>query len=111
MTGYTPKRFRLAALRKVRGLTQTDVGDHMGKTQTNVSRLEAQGDMLVSTLALYVAATGGALRLVAKYPSFELDIDLPGEASGKDEPQPVTVEEARRVARQKVRAAIEEEAL
>lgn len=108
MTGYAPKRFRLASLRKVRGLTQTDVGEHMGKTQTAVSRIESQHDMLVSTLALFVAATGGDLRLVAKYPSFELDIDVLGEASDADNPQPVTVEEARQVARRKVRAMIEE---
>lgn len=67
----------LANIRKVRGLTQTDVGDNMGKTQTSVSRLESQGDMLVSTLAEYIDATGGDLRLVAEYPGLELEIDLP----------------------------------
>lgn len=36
--------------------------------QSEVSRLEYRGDMLLSTLRRYVEATGGELHLVVRYP-------------------------------------------
>lgn len=46
----------------------------MGTTQSSVSRIERQSDLLVATLSAYVAATGGRLRLVACYPDGEYDV-------------------------------------
>lgn len=67
----------LAELRTVRERTQAQLAEAIGTSQSAVSRLERQQDLLLSTLRDYVAATGGTLRLVASYPDFETDIDLP----------------------------------
>ena len=67
----------LAQLRAARDRTQAQLAQAIGTTQSGVSRIERQQDILVSTLRDYVAATGGQLRLVATYPDFETEIDLP----------------------------------
>ena len=67
----------LSALRAARERTQAQLAKAIGTTQSGVSRIERQQDILVSTLRDYVAATGGQLRLVAAYPDFETEIDLP----------------------------------
>src|SRR2546426_5913314 len=67
----------LAALRARTKRTQAQIADAIGTTQSGVSRLERQTDVLVSTLRDYVAATGGRLTLIAEYPGFECDIFLP----------------------------------
>lgn len=67
----------LAELRALRKRTQSQLAHAIGTTQSGVSRIERQQDLMVSTLGDYVAATGGVLRLVASYPEFETEIDLP----------------------------------
>lgn len=48
---------QLAALRRTRGLSQTEVAARMGTSQSALARLEAgQTDVRVSTLARYAAA-------------------------------------------------------
>jgi predicted XRE-type DNA-binding protein len=61
--------YHLAQMRKQRGLTQADVARAMGVSQARVSRME-HGDvekMQVESVAAYVAAIGGHLRLVADF--------------------------------------------
>lgn len=61
--------YRLAQMRKQRGLTQAEVARVMGVSQARVSRME-HGDierMQVESIAAYVAAIGGHLRLVADF--------------------------------------------
>jgi hypothetical protein len=41
----------------------------LGVEQENVSRIERRADFLLSTLANYVAAMGGKLRLIAEFPN------------------------------------------
>jgi transcriptional regulator with XRE-family HTH domain len=67
----------LADLRARRSRTQAQLADAIGTTQSAVSRLERQQDLLVSTLRDYVEGTGGRLRLVADYGEYEIDVDLP----------------------------------
>lgn len=67
----------LAELRSRMQRTQTELADMIGTTQSGVSRLERQRDLLVSTLRDYVVATGGRLRLIAEYPDRAYDIELP----------------------------------
>lgn len=67
----------LADLRARTKRTQAQIADAIGTTQSGVSRLERQPDVLVSTLRDYVAATGGRLTLVAQYPGFECEVLLP----------------------------------
>ena len=65
---------KLADLRSELGITQTDVADAVGTTQSAISRLERQGDVLVSTLRSYVESTGGRLRIVASYGDREYEL-------------------------------------
>jgi transcriptional regulator with XRE-family HTH domain len=56
-------------MRKQRGMTQVEVARAMGVSQVRVSRME-HGDierMPVESIAAYVAAIGGHLRLVAHF--------------------------------------------
>src|SRR5258707_448236 len=58
----------LRDLRKARALTQVKLAKTLGIGQEHVSRLEQKSDMLLSTLASYVRAMGGDLRLRAQFP-------------------------------------------
>jgi predicted XRE-type DNA-binding protein len=61
--------YHLAQMRKQRGLTRAEVARTMGVSQARVSRME-HGDierMQVESIATYVAAIGGHLRLVADF--------------------------------------------
>ena len=61
--------YRLAQMRKQRGMTQAEVARVMGVSQARVSRME-HGDierMQVESIAAYVTAIGGHLRLVADF--------------------------------------------
>ena len=55
----------LRDLRQAQHLTQERMAELLGVEQENVSRIERRADLLLSTLASYVAAMGGKLRLVA----------------------------------------------
>jgi DNA-binding XRE family transcriptional regulator len=60
--------YRLAEIRKRRGLTQTEVAHRMGVSQRRVSAIEHGAEQATrTTLAAYVAALGGRLRLVAEF--------------------------------------------
>jgi transcriptional regulator with XRE-family HTH domain len=48
----------LAAIRRASGLTQTELAHSLGVGQAQISKIERQGDMLISTLASYLAALG-----------------------------------------------------
>ena len=61
--------YHLAQMRKQRGLTQAEVAQAMGVSQARVSKME-HGDvekMQVESIAAYVTAIGGHLRLVADF--------------------------------------------
>jgi predicted XRE-type DNA-binding protein len=61
--------YHLAQMRKQRAMTQAEVARAMGVSQARVSRME-HGDiekMQVESVAAYVAAIGGHLRLVADF--------------------------------------------
>lgn len=53
----------LAGLRQARSLTQMQLAKALGVSQAQVSRIENQADLYLSTLASYVAAMGGELEL------------------------------------------------
>lgn len=59
----------LQALRQAAGLTQAKVSQELNMPQSNVSRLEKNSDMLLSTLQGYVAALGGKLSLTVELPN------------------------------------------
>src|SRR5438876_11356428 len=59
----------LRDLRQAQHLTQERMAELLGVEQENVSRIERRADLLLSTLASYVAAMGGTLRLIAEFPN------------------------------------------
>jgi transcriptional regulator with XRE-family HTH domain len=56
----------LAAIRHATGLTQTQLAAKLGVGQAAVSKIERQSDMLISTLASYLAALGVDARIVVE---------------------------------------------
>ena len=70
----------LAELRETRHLTQTQLAETLHVTQSNVSRIERQQDLYLSTLAEYVAALGGSLRVAAVFDDEEVEIGVGGSA-------------------------------
>ena len=58
----------LSELRKSAGMTQEELAAVLGVKQPNLSRLESQDDMQVSTLRRLVEALGGQLEIVARLP-------------------------------------------
>ena len=59
---------RLAEIRKRWGMTQTDVAREMGVSQRCVSAIEHGAEQATrATLAAYLAAFGGRLRLIAEF--------------------------------------------
>lgn len=74
----------LAEIREKRELTQTDIARVLSTSQANVSRIERQGDLYLSTLAQYVAALGGTLRISAVFDDEEVEIGVgKPEAAGQ----------------------------
>lgn len=57
----------LHELRKRRSLSQTALAGTLGMTQENVSRIERQGDIALSTLDRYIAGLGGKLEIRAVF--------------------------------------------
>ena len=68
---------RLGQLREERGATQVEVGQTMGVSQANVSRLEHRDDLYLSTLQGYVEALGGKLVLLAVFPDQTIEVATP----------------------------------
>lgn len=68
---------RLVDVRQERGLTQTDLADRLGITQTAVSKIE-RSDLARSelgTVRRYVEALGGRLEIVADFDGERLTLD------------------------------------
>lgn len=61
-----PRIALMRDLRKSLGLTQRDVADLLGVTQSNVSKIEARGDPQLSILARMADAKGMRLRLTVE---------------------------------------------
>lgn len=60
---------RLAEIRKHRRVTQQDLAEALGVSQSRVSQIERQGidDTVLSTLAAYVEALGASILVVADF--------------------------------------------
>ena len=66
----------IPAIRKAAELTQSEVAEKLGMAQAGVSRLENQGDMLLSTLGKYLEAIGEHPRLVVEINGEDYELDL-----------------------------------
>jgi DNA-binding XRE family transcriptional regulator len=68
----------LTELREARGVTQKELADAWEVSQANVSRVEHEQDLYLSTLSAYVSALGGRLELTAVFPDQSVQLNLPG---------------------------------
>lgn len=76
---------RLADLRRVQGLTQSQLAQRLGMAQSDLSKLERRTSVRLSSLRAYVTALGGRLALVASLPGHRpLEIDLDSPVAGQD---------------------------
>lgn len=71
-----PLRARLPELREARKLSQAELASRLSINQGACSRMERRSDMLIGTLRNAVAAMGGELFLVAKFPDETVYIEL-----------------------------------
>jgi transcriptional regulator with XRE-family HTH domain len=65
----------ISEVRKLAGKSQREVARELGIKQPSLSKLEKQSDMQISTLRRIVAALGGELEVVAKFPKGSVKID------------------------------------
>ena len=70
------KRASLTQVRQAVGLTQKQLAESLGMDQGDVSRLERRQNLHLATLARFIEATGGRLRVIAVYEGTEVDLDL-----------------------------------
>lgn len=78
------KKATLGELRRALGLTQTQLAEMLDLGQGDISRLERRRNLYLNTLARFVEATGGHLRITAVYGDTEVTLDLrdePGDSS------------------------------
>ncbi|HEX5201920.1 helix-turn-helix domain-containing protein [Paractinoplanes rhizophilus] len=66
----------IAAVRKAADLTQVELAKAMGVAQSEISRIESRPDMLLSTLASYLAAAGDRPRVVVTIAGHDVEVDL-----------------------------------
>jgi transcriptional regulator with XRE-family HTH domain len=68
----------LARLRRLIGVTQVELAETLGTSQGQISRMERQQDMLVSTLTAYLEALGVRPSLVIEVGEHTVAHDLTG---------------------------------
>ncbi|HWB16723.1 MAG TPA: XRE family transcriptional regulator [Vicinamibacterales bacterium] len=76
----------LDEIRRARGMTQVTLASAMGVSQAQITKVEHQADLYVSTLRRFVEAMGGELELVARFPDGEaigVNLAKPDEAIEK----------------------------
>jgi predicted XRE-type DNA-binding protein len=75
----TLREMPLNELRRARELAQKTVGEVLGMTQPEVSKLEQRSDALISTVRRYIEAMGGELDIVARFPDGDVRITQFGD--------------------------------
>jgi DNA-binding transcriptional regulator YiaG len=74
-------RLDIAAARLSSGMTQEEVAAEMGRSQENVSRIERQHDVRISTLIELIRAQGGELEITAVFPDRRVSLLRPVSAA------------------------------
>ncbi len=64
----------LAEARERRNITQKELAEILGVTQANISRIEREDDVYLSTLRKYIEALGGHLEITAVFPERTLTL-------------------------------------
>lgn len=70
----------LAEAREQRDVRQKDIAKILGVTQANVSRIEREEDVYLSTLRKYVEALGGRLEVNAVFPDKTVSLSRPSKS-------------------------------
>jgi ribosome-binding protein aMBF1 (putative translation factor) len=78
------KKATLGQLRRALGLTQAQLAEMLDLGQGDISRLERRRNLYLNTLARFVEATGGRLRISAIYGDTEVTLDLRDDPTGDD---------------------------
>ena len=73
----------VAEVRALAGKSQRELAEALGIKQPSVAKMEAAGDMQISTLRRIINALGGELEILAKLPTGNVSIKLP-----KPKPKP-----------------------
>lgn len=84
------KKATLAQVRRAVGLTQVQMAETLHLGQGDISRIEQRANVQLSTLARFIEATGGRLRITAVYGDSEVDLkiaDIAPEILGQTTPQ------------------------
>jgi predicted transcriptional regulator len=68
-------------VRQLFGQPQTELAERLHKDQGFISRLEHQGDALMSTVRDYIEALGGEMRLMVRFDGVEVPVDLSGRVA------------------------------
>jgi DNA-binding transcriptional regulator YiaG len=71
----------LAQARRTTMMTQEDVAAEMRTTQENVSRIERQRDVRVSTLVAFIRAQGGDVEITAVFDGTRVSLLRPVEST------------------------------
>jgi predicted transcriptional regulator len=66
----------LAELRRTAGITQVQLADALATSQGQISRIESQRDMLLSTLTAYLTALGADAQIVVEMGDQTMAYDL-----------------------------------
>jgi transcriptional regulator with XRE-family HTH domain len=66
----------LAELRRARAFTQAQLADALDVPQSQISRIEHQAELYISTLARYLEAMGGHLELVGVFGNQRIPLTL-----------------------------------
>jgi transcriptional regulator with XRE-family HTH domain len=66
----------LAAIRRATGLTQIELAASLGVGQAQISKIERQSDMLISTLASYLTPLGVRASIVVELGEETVTYDL-----------------------------------
>jgi len=69
------KEMPLNELRAAKKMSQVDMAEALNKEQANISRLEKNTDMYISSLKKYIEAMGGKLDIVASFPDGQVKIN------------------------------------
>jgi DNA-binding XRE family transcriptional regulator len=79
---------RLSELRAKRGLSQSAIAEALSVSQPNVSRIEQEDDVYLSTLGRYISALGGHLEVQAVFPDETITVlRVPGDGERSTAPQ------------------------
>ncbi|MGH9112953.1 MAG: helix-turn-helix domain-containing protein [Acidimicrobiales bacterium] len=81
---FDGKQATLAQVRRAVGLTQMQLAETLGMDQGDISRLERRQNFHLATLARFIEATGGRLRIVAVYDDQEVPLAV-GDVAPVDE--------------------------